>query len=430
MAECPGVFKLSETRDGGLARIRVPGGLLTSAQLTTVADLARDRGNGLIDLTHRANLQVRGLGTEGSPKFCDALQHVGLLAADPVADRLRNILASPLAGLDSDEIIDVRPCVAALDQALQSDPGLGGLSPKFSFVFDGGGVGRVGALSHDVGFLAETTSEGVRLRLSLAGRPTAAMIAPADASALAVALAKTAIHLSSDDAARMSTALANHSVAEVLDHARRQQTDIDISHQDPTPRPIVLEPVLGPVCDARNVDIAYGLGIPLGRLTDATARALAALAENFGDGLVRLAPWQAVFITGLPTQAVDAVRSEAHALGLLTEPEDIAIRVSACSGSTGCMRTECDTKADGSAVLAALRRIDAANRAPMTIHLSGCARGCAHPDASRLLLLGRPDGGYDAFRDARPSSSATSDPFADRIRPDRVADFVIEFANG
>lgn len=429
MAECPGVYKLSETRDGGLARIRVPGGLLTSAQLTTVADLARDRGNGLIDLTHRANLQVRGLDIEGSPKLWDALRHVGLLAADPVADRLRNILASPLAGLDSDEIIDVRPCVAALDQALQSDPGLGELSPKFSFVFDGGGIGRVGALLHDVGFLAETASDGVRLRLSLAGRPTAAMIARADAAALAVALAKTAIHLSPDGAARMSAALADHSVADVLDHAR-QQTDIDIGHQDPTSQPIALEPVLGPVCDARNASVAYGLGIPLGRFTDATARALAALAENFGDGLLRLTPWQAMFVTGIPARAADAFRSEARALDLLTEPEDMAIRVSACSGSTGCMRTECDTKADGSAILAALRRIDAANRTSMTIHLSGCTRGCAHPDASGLLLLGRPDGGYDAFKDARSSSATTSDPFADRIRPDRVADFVIEFANG
>lgn len=430
MAECPGVFKLAETRDGGLARIRVPGGALTAVQLRAVADLARDQGNGLIDLTHRANLQVRGLDPEGGAALREALAEAGLAATDPAADRLRNILASPLAGLDPSEIIDVRPYVAALDRALQSDPGLSALSPKFSFVFDGGGMGQVGALSHDVGFLAEPGSNGVRFRLSLAGRPTAAMVAPGDAAALGVALALAAIRPAAEGATRMSAALADRSAADILGLAVERLIGIDIGHEEPVPSTARLAPVLGPVPERRDGHVAYGLGVPLARLSGAIARALADLAEHHGDGTLRLAPWQAVFIACVPASRVKALRSTARALGLLTDPDDIAIRVTACSGSTGCLRTDCDTKADGAAVLAALPQIHAGREAPMTIHLSGCARGCAHPDASTLLLLGRQGGGYDAFRDARPSSAEASRPLAGPVHPGRVADFVIEFANG
>ncbi|MGI9384214.1 MAG: precorrin-3B synthase [Methyloligellaceae bacterium] len=430
MAECPGVFKLAEARDGGLARIRVPGGALTAAQLRALAGLAREHGSGFIDLTHRANLQIRGLDPRHTGALADALRDVGLLAADPAADRLRNILASPLSGLDAAEIIDVRPHVTELDRALQSTFDLRTLSPKFSFVLDGGGVGRVGALAHDVGFLAEDGPDGVRYRLSLAGWPMTAMISPDDAPAAGVALAHTAIRLTSEGAPRMSAALANRSAAEVLGLALDHPTSIDVGNAD-LPREIAdLAPVLGPVPERRGARVAYGLGVPLARLTDETASALVDLAERFGEGILRLAPWQAVFVTGLPTGSVDTFRSKARALELLTEPDDIAVRVVACSGSTGCLRTNCDTKADGAAVMAALAQNRPRREGPMTIHLSGCARGCAHPEQSDLLLLGRPDGGYDVFADARPSSAEAGQPLAGPVQTDRLADFVIEFANG
>ena len=155
MAECPGIWRLAETKDGGLARLRRPGGSITAGQLRAVAAIARDAGNGLIDLTHRANLQIRGLDPRGRDAIVAALDMHGLMAEAPEADRLRNILGSPLAGLDPGEIVDVRPAVRALDQALQASPDLFSLSPKFSFVLDGGGPYGVAAMAHDIALIAE-----------------------------------------------------------------------------------------------------------------------------------------------------------------------------------------------------------------------------------------------------------------------------------
>lgn len=431
MAVCPGVFRLAEARDGGLARIRVPGGGLSAGQLAGLARLAREQGNGIVDLTHRANLQIRGIDPGAVARLADGLRAIDLLAADPAADRLRNILASPLSGLEADEIVDVRPAVAALDRALQATPEIHDLSPKFSFVLDGGGTGGVAALAHDIGFTAERGPDGPAFRVGLADRATDAIVAPDDAPGLAVALAEAVMALSGHAPPRMRSALSGRTPAEVLDFACRGLPDMALRHVAPPPVAPRLAPVLGPVRQRASGVFAYGLGIPLGRLTDETAEALADLAEAHGSGTVRLTPWQAVFIADVAEEDVEAVRSRAHALGLQTEPHDIDIRVAACSGATGCLRTQCDTKADGTALLRALAASGLRPDRPLTIHLSGCARGCAHPEESELLLLGRPDGtGYDAYRHARPGRAEALDPIAGPLPPAELDRLVIEFLQG
>lgn len=118
MADCPGIFLLAQMKDGGLARLRLPGGRLDAAQGRAVADFARRWGNGLIDLTNRANLQVRGLPPVLPDDAVADLDRAGLVPAMRGADRLRNITADPLSGLDPGEITDVTPLVADLDAAL------------------------------------------------------------------------------------------------------------------------------------------------------------------------------------------------------------------------------------------------------------------------------------------------------------------------
>ncbi len=431
MAVCPGVFRLAEARDGGLARIRVPGGMLTAGQLREVARIARDQGNGIVDLTHRANLQIRGIDPRATAGLGDALREIDLVATDPTADRLRNILASPLSGLEPDEIIDVRASVAALDQALQSTPEIHGLSPKFSFLFDGGGSGRVAALAHDVGFIAERSPDDPVFRLSLAGHATSGIVAPGDAAHIGIALAKAVMALCAQGPARMTTALAGRTLADVLSRACAGVPGALLRHEGSSPASARLAPVLGPVRQRQDGLFACGLGIPLGRLADDKARSLADLADTYGDGALRLAPWQAVFVANVPGAVVEPLQLQARTIGLLTEPYCIDMRVTACSGSTGCLRTNCDTKADGAAILRALGRNRTKPEHPLIIHVSGCARGCAHPEASELLLLGRPDGdGYDAYADARPSRAEALRPIASPLDPADLSRFVIEFVKG
>ncbi|MFD0473349.1 hypothetical protein ACFQ0B_37660 [Nonomuraea thailandensis] len=92
---CPGALQVHEAADGPLARVRLPGGAASAAQLHALADCAETFGSGVIELTSRANVQVRGLHSPAA--FAQHLAAAGLL---PSAghERVRNIVASPLSG--------------------------------------------------------------------------------------------------------------------------------------------------------------------------------------------------------------------------------------------------------------------------------------------------------------------------------------------
>lgn len=362
MADCPGIFLLAQMKDGGLARLRLPGGQLAAVQARAVAAVARRWGNGLIDLTNRANLQVRGLPAVLPEAAVGHLDAAGLVPAMRQADRLRNITADPLAGLDPAEIFDVRPLVADLDAALQGAD-LAGLSPKFAFVLDGGGRSSIAGIGHDVGFIACPGG----FRLSLGGQVADAVIAPGDV------------------------------VARALAEARRILA-AGVRRPGSAGR---LNPWLGPVRQ-RDGRFAVAFDLPVARLD---ADLLERLADLGADGALRLTPWSAVALTGIPETRVAAVIAAAG-LGTIMGP-----RIVACAGSTGCDRGLADTKADG-------RALAAARRGAGTVHLAGCSKGCAHPGAADILALARPDGAYDLYRQARAGNAVS--PWAEGLGVDAM----------
>jgi precorrin-3B synthase len=351
MADCPGIFLLAQMKDGGLARLRLPGGRLSAVQARAVADVARRWGNGVVDLTNRANLQIRGLPAVLPDAAVARLDAAGLVPAMRGADRLRNITADPLSGLD--DAVDVGPLVAALDAALQAAD-LDGLSPKFAFVLDGGGRSRIAGVLHDVGFIACPGG----FRLSLGGRLSDEVIAAGDVVDRALAEARAILASGSRRPGRIGR----------------------------------LDPWLGPV-PQRDGAVALALDVPVAR---ADADLLDRLAGLAADGL-RLTPWSAVVLPGI---AAERVAAAVAASGLRTA---VGLRVVACAGSTGCDRGLADTKADGRRLAAAVGDSGAG-----TVHLAGCSKGCAHPGAADILALARSDGRYDLHCQARPAAAGAA----------------------
>ncbi|MDX6739229.1 hypothetical protein [Actinocorallia sp. A-T 12471] len=92
---CPGALRPHTAADGALARLRLPGGRVTSAQLTALAAAARAFGTGELELTSRANIQIRGIDPARLPALTAHLTAAGLLPS-PTHERVRNITASPL----------------------------------------------------------------------------------------------------------------------------------------------------------------------------------------------------------------------------------------------------------------------------------------------------------------------------------------------
>lgn len=441
MAITPGCYHIAHMKDGPMIRVRLPGGRLHADQLRALAGFAGHRGNGLIDLTNRGNLQIRGLDDITLAELTGVLGAAGLLPDNPKADRIRNIVADPLAGLDAAEIIDTVPVAAELDRLIQTTPSLHRLVPEFEFVLDNGGRSGVAGLAHDVGLVAEKAGRTAFFRLSIAGVMTDLTVPPDRGAELAAAAARGALSIAAERGFPELAALAGYGwraasydaagaalVRSVLSLAgpyesrlRRMVKSASIDDivariaefapagyrstppADPIPR--VLAPVVGAVEQRQRGVVGCGLGVPVGRLDADGAAALADLAGQFGDGHLRPAPWHAVFLANVPADRSRELLRRARDLGFAVDPAFVRVRVFACSGVTGCRGGKFDTKRNARAVFAAvadaLQGHGAAPLRPLTVHLSGCIKGCAHRRQSDVFALER-SGGYDVYKNTGP----------------------------
>ncbi|MFF3943429.1 precorrin-3B synthase [Streptomyces sp. NPDC001902] len=381
---CPGALRLHAADDGALARIRIPGGLLTIRQAEALAAAADRLGDGRIDLTSRGNLQVRGLRDPGAgTELAALLGAVGLLPSW-AHERARNVVASPLAGLDGRGHGDLRGWIRELDALLCASPAAARLSGRFLFALDDG-RGDTAALGADVTLIARSGTATAELRI--AGRPVAEVPAD-DAPRWAVRTAETFLTLAAERGARAwrvtdidpdGTALA------VLLHAAGAPP------AGPSDATAGGPPQLGPVPHPGGTTCALSVGVRLGRLTTGAWRLLAETARS-GEGELRITPWRGAVLPGLPADAAPEALESLAAAGFLTGEDSPWRGVTACAGRPGCAKSLADVRADARAALR-----DAApepGHRLLPVHFSGCERRCGHPDGSWVDVVAGADGRY------------------------------------
>jgi precorrin-3B synthase len=282
-----------EAADGGLARVRLPGGRLTPAQLRVLTDAAAQLGSGVLELTMRANVQVRGLAGGGEQALAARLRPAGLLRSDS-HDRVRNILASPLHGLGPRP--GLAELIGALDDALCDDEALAALPGRFLFALDDG-TGDLLDAHADVTLCAAAGGWSVLL----AGVP----VGVAEDATTAVAAAIAAAHGFLDERA------AQHSpawrLAELADGPARVAARLP-RLRPPGQIPGPGAPLAAGVHARADGGRALVLGVPDGRLDVAGARLLLAAAEP--SDVLRVTPWRSVVLPTAPEDPrVDALRT-------------------------------------------------------------------------------------------------------------------------
>ncbi|WP_344340722.1 cobalamin biosynthesis protein CobG [Kitasatospora putterlickiae] len=368
---CPGALRLHPADDGALARVRLPGGLLTTRQALALADAARELGDGRLEITSRGNVQLRGLASDCGGELGGRLRAAGLLPSD-THERVRNIVASPgpAAGLG-----DVRAWARSLDQSLCASPWATALSGKFLFALDDGS-GDVAALDADVTLIAGPDGTAL-LRL---GR--AATVRPVPAGQ-AVYAALDAAH-EFLDAQRAAGVRAWH---------LREAPDL----LDPGPLPLPVlsgtRPPLGALPGSGpQVGLYAGLHVGL-RFGLATAGQWQVLADA-AEGELRLTPWRGVVLPGAPAERLAALA----AAGFRTAGGTAWDGASACTGLPGCAKSLADVRAD------AARALDGAPANPggLPVHWSGCERRCGHPAGRRVDVLATGQGYRVALEGAPP----------------------------
>jgi precorrin-3B synthase len=134
---------------------------------------------------------------------------------------------------------------------------------------------------------------------------------------------------------------------------------------------------------------SFGVGLPFGRIEAEALTNLADLSERFGDGSLRTTPWRALLLPGIASTNAAQLMDDIRALGLIADGADPRLHIFACVGAPSCQSASVDARADASRLATAV----AATRDD-TIHVSGCAKACAHRGPASLTLVGR-DGRYD-----------------------------------
>ncbi|MFF9013365.1 cobalamin biosynthesis protein CobG [Streptomyces sp. NPDC014870] len=371
---CPGALRLHAADDGRLARLRLPAGLLTARQVLTLASVAEELGDGRVSVTSRGNLELRGLGEGCGAELAGRLSGAGLLPSE-THERVRNIVASPAAGLDGLGHGDVQLWARELDALLCARPWTAALSGRFLFALDDG-RGDVAGLGGDVTLIAE----GPSVRMRVGGRDVRVGAADAPRAALAAAGAFL-------DAARA----AGNGAWRVRELPEGHKPDVAgalagagiVSEPVTAAEPPHAEPHAGPPAPGPLGATALHVLAPLGRLTAGQLRALAA-----SGGEVRLTPWRGAVVTGLAGPGAVATRlRELDAHGLVTDPRSPWAGVGACTGRPGCAKSLADVRADATP--------GSGHRSGgLPVYFSGCERRCGHPHGAWVDVLATGDGTY------------------------------------
>jgi precorrin-3B synthase len=394
------LLRIVPALDGGICRIKLAGGVISSAQALAVAQAARAYAQGVIEATNRANLQIRGIGADHDG-LVQALMDAGLGPANPDSDDVRNLLLSPTAGLDPHMLFDARPLAARILGSLESHPRFHELSAKFALSLDAGEGLVMLEHPHDIWLSALSLDGEVWLAFGLAGcpahdRPLAA-VPLADGHALVIALLELFLDRARPEHTRMRHLLAELSTGEVLDqlstrldvHLRVDQK-ITGRHR----RAVAHGGHLGIYPQARPGLVAVGGAVPLGRLDDVMLATVAQLAATLGDGSLRLTPWQSLLLPNVPVAQAPRLLAALQDAGLVCSSGQPLARITACTGSAGCGKGLADTKTDA-------LRIAADLPVGQSVHLTGCSRSCAAAHVAPVTLLAVAPGRYDLyFRDA------------------------------
>ena len=331
-----GFFYVAPAQDSFMLRMRAPGGVLTSRQMRGLAEMAEDWGAGRTDLTTRANLQIRELQPRHLVPVLNKIAALGMSSRGSGADNIRNITAAPITGLDRQALLDVGPHADGLAHYILNSRDLYGLPRKFNVAFDDGGSISAVADTNDIGFQAVRVGEGralpagVYFRVVLCGitghkqfaTDCGVILKPHEAVAVAAAMIRVfAEHGDRTDRkkARLKYLVDRWGVAKFLEETEKLLAFplLRLAAADCEPR--------GPIDRAGHIGVhpqlqpglSYvGVSVPVGRLPVAQMRAVADIAERFGDGEIRLTVWQNLILPNIPEARLEAVRSELTLAGL------------------------------------------------------------------------------------------------------------------
>ncbi len=385
-----------------MLRVRIDGGQLSSQQLRVISDISVRYARGTADVTDRQNIQLHWIEIESVPAIWEALEAVGLSTTEACGDTPRVIMGCPLAGLDSDELIDATPEIAAVADRFIGDPSLSNLPRKFKSSISGCSAQCTHHEINDVAFAAvrhpKTGEVGYDLWVG-GGLSTNPMLAkrlgafvPAgqvpEVWAAVASVFRDYGYRRLRHRARIKFLIADWGAAKFREVMEKEYLGYALADG---PAPVNVDGAMRdhvgvhPQQDGLNY---VGFAPRVGRLDGEVLAAIAALADRYGSGRVRTTAEQKMVILDVPQASVDALVAELDALGLPARPSVFRRHTMACTGIEFCKLAIVETKARAMTLIDELERRLPGFDAPVTINVNGCPNSCARIQVADIGLKG------------------------------------------
>ena len=401
-----GLFYVAPAQNSYMCRLRMPNSILKHWQFSALADLAGSYGGGYTHVTTRANIQIREIEPKNGVALIEGIQDIGLCSRGSGADNIRNVTGTPTAGIDPQELLDTRPYAREWHYHILNDRSLTGLPRKFNVAFDGAGKIAVLEDTNDIAFSAVEVKDGfgvepgVWFRLGVGGitghrdfaKATGIIVKPEDATLVADAIVRVFID-TGDRTNRLKARLKY-----VLDSMGVDKFMIAVEERFGrklarapaeafAPRPNFDRMAHIGVHQQKQAGLNWiGVVLPVGKLSCEQMRGLAKIAQDLGDGEIRLTVWQNLLLSGVRDENVALATAAIEKLGLAIKASQIRAGLIACTGNQGCKFAASDTKRHA-AEIGDWCETQVDVDTPLNIHLTGCHHSCAQHYISDIGLL-------------------------------------------
>lgn len=398
-----GLFFLTPVKDAFMARLRIPGGVLRTFQLRELAHIAKELTTGYVQITTRANFQLRLIAPKDAPEFLRRVQSVGLHTRGSGADNIRNLTANPTAGIDPVELIDVMPFVHDIAQVIINDRAFYDMPRKFNIAYDGGGL--IGSVedTNDIGVKAVKVGDEVFFRIALGGatghkafaRDIGVIVPPAQINKVVAALVRVFIangNRGDRKKARLKHLLEKWTLDQYIGETEKllgftlTRAPFD-PEQMKYPSQTLPHTHVGDYPQKQRSLNYVGVTIPVGQITPKQMIRLAEIADLYGSGEVRLTVWQNLIIPNVPDAFVPTVKRALDKAGLGWRQSNTTSGIIACTGNSYCKFAQSCTKEHALALGKYLEKKLALDQ-PVNIHLTGCPNSCAQHYMGDIGLLG------------------------------------------
>jgi ferredoxin-nitrite reductase len=398
-----GLFFLTPVKDAFMARLRIPGGVLKSYQLRELARVAQELTTGYVQITTRANLQLRLIQPKDAPEVLRRVQSVGLHTRGAGADNIRNLTMNPTAGIDPVELIDVQPFLQELADTIVNDRSFYDLPRKFNIAYDGGGF--IGAVedTNDIGVKAVRIENEILFRIGLGGatghkafaRDLGVVVPPKDLNQVIVAIVRVYIERgcrTDRKKARLKHLLDKMSMTDYLAEVEKKlgtslrRAPMNTSQMRWASQELPHSHVGEFPQKQRGLNY-IGATCPVGQLTPRQMLRLAELADSYGSGEIRLTVWQNLLIPNVPDAFVQSLKRALEKAGFSTRQSNHSSGVVACTGNQFCKYAQSNTKGHALELIKYLEKRLELDR-PVNIHFTGCPNSCAQHYIGDIGCLG------------------------------------------